>query len=89
MLDLFGFCDLLVQRTVERLGLRLDSTVASDSAGIEGADRLATFGHAMSFEPMTSMLRNFASSFRGESAVFLLKLLIVTLNWCFSMKILF
>ncbi|KAH9284045.1 Large proline-rich protein BAG6 [Echinococcus granulosus] len=66
MLDLFGFCDLLVQRAVERLGLRLDSTAASGSAEAEGADRVATFGHAMSFEPMLSMLRDFTSSLRED-----------------------
>ncbi|KAL5108801.1 hypothetical protein TcWFU_003991 [Taenia crassiceps] len=66
LLDLLGFCDLLVQRAVERLGLRLDSTTASDSAGTEGADRVTTFGHAMSFEPMISMLRDFASSLRDD-----------------------
>lgn len=74
LLDLLGFCDLLVQRAVERLGLRLDSTTGSGSAGTEGADRVTTFGHAMYFEPMTSMLRDFAISLRGESAIFPLKL---------------
>ncbi|KAL5968403.1 Large proline-rich protein bag6 [Taenia solium] len=66
MLDLLGFCDLLVQRAVERLGLQLNSTTVSGSAGTQGADRVATFGHAMSFEPMLSMLRGFASSLRED-----------------------
>lgn len=67
MVELLVFCHLLVQRAVELLGLQLGaSTAAVEAAESVGeAERIATFGHSLSFEPMTALLRDFNNNLQG------------------------
>ncbi|KAM7535353.1 hypothetical protein Aperf_G00000092833 [Anoplocephala perfoliata] len=70
MVELLGFCHLLVQRAVELLGLRLNASttaVAETTGSVGEAERIATFGHSLSFEPMAALLRDFNSNLPEES----------------------
>ena len=67
VVELLGFSDLLVARIVERLGLRMRPSTASSPASddAEANQRITTFGHEMSLEPLRTALRNFVILISG------------------------
>ena len=61
IVELLGFCDFLVQRCIQRLGLR----VPTNEEAVAAPQRFSTFGHEMSLEPLRASLRNFVNLISG------------------------